>query len=94
MDILLVAPGLKEGVREGFFKAMSTTPETAAIPVLTFSDALKMALLDELSASAPWRGLFEELVGQIGSALASVRALVVEGGAEPTPPAPQADAAL
>ena len=79
---------------------MNTTPATASLPVLTFSDALKMALLDELSAGAPWRGLFEELVGQIGATLQraaqSAGALVVEGygGAEPTPPSatPQADA--
>ena len=60
VDILLVAPGLKEGTHEGFLEAMRSTPETAAIPVLTFSDALKMALVDELSAGGflarPFRG--------------------------------------
>jgi len=97
VDILLLAPGLDAEAREGFLKAMSTNPKTAAMPALTFSSALKLALLDELSASAPWSGLFEELVGQIGTALAraaaSVEALVAEGrGAETTPVAPQADA--
>ncbi len=97
VDILLLAPGLKDGGRETFLEAMGSTQETAAIPVLTFSDALKMALLDELSAGAPWPSLFAELVGQIGAALASAaesaKALVAEGGgAEPPPAAPQADA--
>ena len=68
----------------------------AAIPVLTLSSALKLALLDELSAGISWPSLFEKLVEQIGAVLAraaaSAGALVVEGpGAEP-PPAAQADA--
>jgi hypothetical protein len=46
-----------------------STQESAAIPVLPLSSALKLALLDELSASASWSSLFEELVGQIGAAL-------------------------
>jgi hypothetical protein len=69
VDVMLVAPGLKGEVREGFLKAMSTSPRTAAIPVLPLSAALKLALLDELSASASWRTLLEELIGQIGAAL-------------------------
>jgi DNA-binding response OmpR family regulator len=69
VDILLLAPGLKDGVREAFLEAMRSTQETAAIPVLPLSSALKGALLDELSASASWRTLLEELVGQIEAAL-------------------------
>ena len=96
VDVLLVVPGLKDRAREAFLEAMRSTQESAAIPVLTLPDALKLALLDELSAGASWRSLFEELVGQIGAALqraaASAGALVVDGsGAEP-PPVPQADA--
>jgi hypothetical protein len=70
---------------------MRSTPKTAAIPVLSLPAALKLALLDELGASASWRSLFEVLVGQIGAALqigaaASARALLVEGrGGEPAP---------
>jgi hypothetical protein len=65
--------------------------------VLTLPATLKLVLLDELSAGASWRGLFEELVGQIGAALqraaASAGALLVEGRtAEPPPPSPQPDA--
>jgi hypothetical protein len=95
VDILLLAPGLDDGVRGTFLEAIRSAPKIAAIPVLPLSSTLKLALLDELSASAPWRSLFEELVGQIGSALkraaASAGALVVEGcGGEA--PAPQVDA--
>jgi hypothetical protein len=96
VDVLLVAPGLDDGVRETFLEAIRSTPKTAAIPVLPLSSALKLALLDELSAGVSWSGLFEKLVGQIGAALAraatSAGSLIVEGpGADP-PPAPQADA--
>ena len=94
---VLTEADIKEGLREGFLDAMST-PETSAIPVLTLPDALKMALLDELSAGTSWRTLFEELVGQIGAALASAGAFVVEcccGPEHPAPPAAvQADATL
>ena len=97
VDVLLVVPGLKDGAREAFLEAVRSTQESAAIPVLPLSSALKLALLAELSAGASWRSLFEELVGQIGGALqraaASAGALVVEGsGAEPPPAASQADA--
>jgi hypothetical protein len=96
VDVLLLVPGLKDGAREAFLEAVRSTQETAAIPVLPLSSALKLALLDELSAGASWRSLFEELVGQIGAALqraaASAGALVVEGsGVEPPAAAVQAD---
>ena len=100
VDVVLLAPGLKDGVREAFLEAMSTTPQTAAIPVLPLSSALKIALLDEMSASTSWRTLFEELIGQIRDALTSAaegaKALVVESGTgePPAPPAAQADGAL
>jgi hypothetical protein len=87
VDVVLLAPGLKDGTREAFLGVMRSTPEAAAIPVLSPSAALKQALLDELSASLSWRSLFEELVGQIGAALegaaASTRALVVDGEGSP-----------
>ena len=95
VDVLLLAPGLDAEVRETFLEAIRSTPKTAAIPVLTLSSALKLALLDELSAGISWRSLFEELMEQIGAVLqraaASAGALVVESrGAEP--PAAQVDA--
>ena len=68
VDLLLLAPGLDADVRRAFLETMRSTPETAAIPVLPLSPAVKQVLLDELSASAPWRSLLEELVGQIGAA--------------------------
>jgi hypothetical protein len=95
VDVVLLSPALDAEVREALLEAMRSTPNTAVMPVLTLPAALKLALLDELSASASWRSLFEELVGQIGAALAraatSAGALLVEGcgGGEP---AAQADA--
>jgi hypothetical protein len=68
-DILLLAPGLQDGAREAFLGEMRGNPRTASIPVLPISSTLKQALLDELSAGAPWGGFFEELTTQIGDAL-------------------------
>jgi hypothetical protein len=83
VDALLLTPGLDAEVREAFLEAMRSTPKTAAIPALSLSSALKLAMLDELSASTSWLRLFEELVGQIGVALqgaaAGARTLVVDG---------------
>ena len=97
VDVVLLAPGLQDGVREAFLEAMRSTQETSVVPVLPLSSALKLALLDELAVGASWRTLFEELIGQIGAALASAaesaKALVVEGsGAQPPPATPQAGA--
>jgi hypothetical protein len=92
VDVLLLCPGLKDGAREAFLEAVRSTQESAAIPVLPLSSALKLALLDELSAGASWRSLFEELVGQIGGALTRAGAFVVEGRDAEHPPAAQADA--
>jgi hypothetical protein len=95
VDVLLLVPGLKDAAREAFLEAVRSTQESAAIPILPLSSALKLALLDELSAGASWRTLFEELVGHIRATLeraaTSASALVVDGpGGEP--PAAQADA--
>jgi hypothetical protein len=84
VDILLLAPGLKDGVCEGFLEAMRRTPQTADIPVLSLSSALKQALLDELSANLCWRILLKELVQELedalpGGAVASTEALAVDG---------------
>jgi hypothetical protein len=99
VDVLLLAPGLKaEGHHEAFLEAMRGTQESAAIPVLPLSSALKMSLLDELSAGASWSGLFEELIGQIRDALTNAakgaRTLVVECCCAELPPSTQADSAL
>ena len=83
-DLLLLAPGLDSDVRRAFLETMRSAPGTAAIPVLPLTSALKLAMLDELSANAPWRSLFDELVGQIGAVLkrdtASARAHLVADG--------------
>jgi hypothetical protein len=94
VDVVLLSSGLEDGAREGFLKAMSTTQEPSAVSVLPLSSALKLALLDELSAGASWSALFEELTSQIGAALGRAGAFVVECcccGAE-LRPAPEADA--
>ena len=84
VDVLLVAPGLKDGAREAFLCAVRSTPRMAAIPILLLSPVLKQALLDELSASVSWRSLFEGLVHEIEAALtraaASAGALPAYGG--------------
>ena len=87
VDVLLLAPGIDAGLCRAMVEAMRSSPKTARIPVLSFSAALKVALLDELAASNSWGSLFEELVEQIGVALeraaAGARALVVDGGESP-----------
>jgi hypothetical protein len=92
VDLLLLAPGLDAGLRRSLVEAIRSNPKTAHIRTLSFSAVLKQALLDELSASASWQCLFEELVAQIKAALetavASTRALVADGGE----PAAQPDA--
>jgi hypothetical protein len=84
VDALLLTPGLDAEMSGPLFEAMRSNPKTAAIPVLPLPAALKLAMLDELSASAPWQSLFDELVGQIGAALqraaASAGAFLVDGG--------------
>jgi hypothetical protein len=91
VDLLLLTPGLDAEVRGAFLEAMRSTPKTAAVPVLSLSAALKLALLDELGASASWRSLFEELVGQIGAAASEGR-FWLRAAAGNLPPPPKADA--
>jgi hypothetical protein len=78
VDVVLVAPSMRDSVREAFLEAIRSTPKTAAIPVLPLSGALKHALLDELSANLSWRHLFEELVKQIQDDLEAVGAKALE----------------
>ena len=90
VDLLLLTPGLSPDVRGGFLKAMGSSPKTASVPVLSFSDALKLALVDELAVSASWRDLFEELTSHMGATLeraaASTGALLAVDGGEPAQP--------
>ena len=92
VDLLLLTPGFKADVRGAFLEDMRDNPKTAHINTLPFSAALKLALVDELSAGASWRDHFDDLIGQIRATLenaaASTRALVVDGGE----PGTQADA--
>jgi hypothetical protein len=85
VDLLLLTPGLNPDVRGAFLEAMSSSPKTAATPLLSFSDTLKLALVDELAVSASWRDYFEELTSHIGAALERAAAstgalLAVDGG--------------
>lgn len=92
VDLLLLTPSLSPDVRGAFLEAMRSNPKTAHVPVLPLSGALRLALLDELSTSSSPQSLFEELVGQIGSALeraaASARTLLADSES----PVAQADA--
>ena len=82
VDVLLLAPGLDAGLRRALVEAMRSNPKTAHVHTLSFSSALKLALVDELAVSTSWRSLFEELTSHIGatleSAAASTRELVVD----------------
>jgi hypothetical protein len=85
VDLLPLTPGLSPDVRGAFLKDMSNSPKTAALPLLSFSDALKLALVDELAVSASWRDLFEELTSHMGATLERAAAstgalLAVDGG--------------
>jgi hypothetical protein len=91
VDLLLLAPSLKADVRGGFLKAMNSSPKTVAVPVLSFSDTLKLALVDELAVSASWQNLFKELTSHIGAALERAAAstgalLAVHGGEQSAQP--------
>ena len=87
VDLLLLTPGLSPDVRGAFLKDMSSSPKTAALPVLSFPAALNLALVDELAVSVSWRSLFEELGGQIKATLekaaAGTGALLAVDGGEP-----------
>jgi hypothetical protein len=94
VDVLLLAPGLDAEARDALLGIITSTSKTAVIQVLSLSSALKVALLDELSAGVSWRSLVGELVGQIGDALTraatSAGAFVVEGYGGELPSAAQA----
>jgi hypothetical protein len=61
-------------VHGAFLGAVRSTLRAAYVPVLLLSTTLNQALLDELTASACWRPLFEELVHEIRAALEAVGA--------------------
>jgi hypothetical protein len=80
-DLLLLTPGLHDGVSEAVLGAMKNTSHTAATmpPVLSLSHTFEEALLDELAVSEPWRHQLGQLVRQIEEALGRPAA----GSAEP-----------
>lgn len=69
VDVLLLVPGPHDAkVRRAFLEAVRTNPKTAHIPFISLSPALRLALIDELAANAPWQSLFEELLEEIEAA--------------------------
>ena len=74
VDVLLLTPGLDDGMRECFLGAMRSTPETASIPFLSLSPSFKEALLDELAVEVSWRHQLERLVRQIEAVLGRAEA--------------------
>lgn len=69
VDVLLLGSGLDAEWREGFLRAMRSTPKTVAIPVLSLSPAPKGTLAKEVRR-LPWPSTAEDLVREIEAALA------------------------
>ena len=71
VDLLLLAPGLSHGPREGILSAVRDNPATAHTPVLTLSSALGEALGDESGQEVvAWPSPIEELARRIEAVLA------------------------
>jgi len=54
VDVLLLAAGRYDGLREAFLCDMGNTPRSASIPVIAISWSLKQALLDQKVMSLSW----------------------------------------
>jgi DNA-binding response OmpR family regulator len=71
VDLLLLAPGLSHGPREGILTTVRDNPTTAHTPVLTLSSALGEALGDESGQEVvAWPSPIEELARRIEAVLA------------------------
>jgi len=71
VDLLLLAPGISNGPREGILGAVRDNPTTAHTPVLTLSSALGEALGDESGQEVvAWPSPIEELARRIEAVLA------------------------
>jgi hypothetical protein len=75
VDILLLGRGLGDDRREDFLRAMSSTLQTATIPVLSLSPSDKGMLFKE-DRLVPWPCRIEDLTREIEAALRAA-----EGGA-------------
>lgn len=67
VDVLLLGRGLSEGRREDFLNALASTPETAAIPVLSFSPGPE-GTSAEVDRLVPWPCRVEDLAREIEAA--------------------------
>jgi hypothetical protein len=76
VDVLLLGRGLSEGRREYFLKAIASTLETAAIPVLSMSPGPEGAPAKE-DLVVPWPSRIEDLAREIEAARRTA------GGGEP-----------
>jgi DNA-binding response OmpR family regulator len=71
VDLLLLAPGLSHGPREGILTTVRDNPATAHTPVLTLSSAIGEALGDESGeVVVAWPSPIEELARRIEAVLA------------------------
>jgi DNA-binding response OmpR family regulator len=71
VDLLLLAPGLSNGPREGVLSVVRDNPTTAQMPVLTLSSAIGEALGNEGGqVVVAWPIPIEELVRRIETVLA------------------------
>jgi hypothetical protein len=68
VDILLLGRGLGDDHREEFLRAMSSTLQTATIPVLSLSPSPGGAMLRE-DRLVPWPCRIEDLTREIEAAL-------------------------
>jgi hypothetical protein len=65
VDLLLLAPGISNGPREGVLSVVRDNPTTAQMPVLSLSSAIREALGDEGGQVVAWPSSIGELVRQI-----------------------------
>lgn len=72
VDVLLLGPGLGTDSRENYLRAMESTLETAAIPVLAFSPGPKGTIAEE-DRLVPWPCRVDELAREIEAVLSSPR---------------------
>ena len=69
VDLLLLAPGISNGPREGILSAVRDNPTTAQMPVLTLSSAIAETPSDESGPVVGWPIPIEELVRRIETVL-------------------------
>ena len=71
VDLPLLMPSLSEETREGFLRAIESTPAASGVPVLTLSTAPQDKLNGRTAGVVPWPTPLEDLTRAIEAALAS-----------------------